>query len=48
MAASRELCDSQAPTPEAEVLTAGGIRDLELRWIEDDRTVVYEIQSPEW
>jgi hypothetical protein len=48
MAASRELCDSQAPTPEAEALTAGGIGDLELRWIEDDRTVVYEIQSPKW
>ena len=48
VAASRELCDSQAPTTEAEALTAGGIGDLELRWIEDDRTVVYEIQSPDW
>jgi hypothetical protein len=43
VAASRELCDSQAPTPEAEALTAGGVGDLELRWIEDDRTVVFEI-----
>ena len=46
--ASRELCDSQAPTPEAEALSGSGIGDLELRWIEDDRAVVYEIQSPEW
>jgi len=46
VAACRQLCDSQSSTPEAR--TGGGIGDLELRWIEDDRAVVYEIQSPEW
>jgi len=40
VAACRELRESQAPTPEAEALTAGGIGDLEFRWIEDDRAVV--------